>query len=697
MKRERLATVAIAGCIASLLALGAVGSMVTGFSLTLERGTLVVGGCVLAAFGAAFALQWRGGSLGLLLLAGGIAWRLWRQGEAADQFLQLLTRMSHLYAMAYGWDALQLTALPWDAGAADLPMLILGGCIAAVTAWTVTRGESALFALPLPLLLLFSCLVVTDTVPAPACLFAVCLGMLVLLLTSRVRSFSQSQGNRLTLMIALPITLALLALFWAIPQEGYVNRSGEVRERILTWIETVPQDTENANQFLASITPNRAPDRLDLASLGPRNPSDTPVLDVTAEVGGTLYLRGQDYDGYDGFGWSATENRVENFGYDGLDLGQVTVQTRSRLGELYLPYYPSGGRSLVGGRLDNSQLYTEYTFHRTGLPELWRESIASGGDYPFVPETSSRYLALPEVTSSGAQALLASLSLGASATEKAETIGVYVRTSARYDLNPPSMPSGAADFALWFLEEADSGYCVHFATAAVVLLRAAGVEARYVTGYQVRAQQEQTVTATGENAHAWAEYYEPALGVWLVLDATPSAGNPQETPQPLQAVPETTAPTTALTEPPVPASPSESLPSTNEQTPAAPPSATPAWQLPQWLGKILIALAILVIAAGGLEGQRRLRLRLRRRQQTSGAPNARALALWREAEALWRCLDTPIPQDLEQLAQKAKFSQHTLTEQELRRMDTLLTTARIRLMKAPWYARLIHRYLYALY
>lgn len=688
MKGNAWATTAIAGILASLLSLGAVGCVITAFSLPLAGSGVVAGSCVFAAFLTALALGFRGGGLGLLALGGGMAWYLWRQG--AEPFLQLITHLSHVYDNAYGWGILQLTDR--YGGPLDLPMAVLGAAIAVTAAWTVRRGENALFAVSLPLLALLTCLVVTDTVPAAGCLFLLCWGMLLLLLTSRVRSFDHGQANRLTALIALPTFLFLLVLFWAVPQEGYVNRSAAFRERVINWFDGLTQSGEVS--AVPSITPNRSPDRLDLAALGPRQVSQAPVLDVTADVGGSLYLRGLDYDVYDGTGWSAAPNRVEELACRGLDLGRVTVRTYGRMGEVYLPYYPGGGRSLVGGRLDNSQLYTEYTFSRTGLPELWQESLSSGQTYPLAPEPQADYLALPETTRPGAEAILAGLTLGTSATDRATAIGAYVRTCARYDQNAARMPDGTPDFALWFLEEADRGYCVHFATAAVVLLRAAGVEARYVTGYQVQALPGVTATATGENAHAWAEYYEPALGVWMVLDATPSDDAQGSAAQPPEA-PETAPTVAAETQ-----GAETEAPRTERPEPApgeAEPSEPASRRLPGWLGKLTTGVLLLAAALGAVEGQRRLRLRLRRRRQSAGSPNVRALRRWREAERLWKCLRSPVPQELLELAQRAKFSQHTLTDQELSRMDALLTAARVRLMKAPWYARLIHQYIFALY
>ena len=89
-----------------------------------------------------------------------------------------------------------------------------------------------------------------------------------------------------------------------------------------------------------------------------------------------------------------------------------------------------------------------------------------------------------------------------------QTIADKVRETASYNLSPSIMPDTAEDFAMWFYQEAEEGYCVHFATTAAVLLRAAGVPARYVTGYvvNVRANREESVSS--RQAHAWVEYFD---------------------------------------------------------------------------------------------------------------------------------------------------------------------------------------------
>ena len=66
----------------------------------------------------------------------------------------------------------------------------------------------------------------------------------------------------------------------------------------------------------------------------------------------------------------------------------------------------------------------------------------------------------------------------------------------------------------------------------------------------------------------------------------------------------------------------------------------------------------------GLIGSRWLRLWLRQRR-IRGTANQQALALWRELERLARHSGAQLPPELKALAQRARFSQHSLTAEEL--------------------------------
>jgi hypothetical protein len=81
----------------------------------------------------------------------------------------------------------------------------------------------------------------------------------------------------------------------------------------------------------------------------------------------------------------------------------------------------------------------------------------------------------------------------------------------------------------WFLERRPAAHCEFFASAAVVMLRRAGIPARYVTGYVAAERNKHGGywIARQRDAHAWAEAYVPGTG-WVVVECTPAAGVPQE-------------------------------------------------------------------------------------------------------------------------------------------------------------------------
>ena len=105
----------------------------------------------------------------------------------------------------------------------------------------------------------------------------------------------------------------------------------------------------------------------------------------------------------------------------------------------------------------------------------------------------------------------------------ADSVARYVRRSATYSLHPEITPDDE-DFALHFLQTAESGFCIHFATAATMMLRALDIPARFTTGYVVNVSPDQTgqpIVITDSNAHAWVEVFYDGIG-WLYLEVTPS-------------------------------------------------------------------------------------------------------------------------------------------------------------------------------
>ncbi|MDP1524282.1 MAG: DUF3488 and transglutaminase-like domain-containing protein [Rhodocyclaceae bacterium] len=87
-----------------------------------------------------------------------------------------------------------------------------------------------------------------------------------------------------------------------------------------------------------------------------------------------------------------------------------------------------------------------------------------------------------------------------------------------YTLQPPLMGQHVADE---FLFDHKRGFCEHFASAFVILMRAADVPARVVTGYQggERNPVDDTWVIRQSDAHAWAEVWLETQG-WVRVDPT---------------------------------------------------------------------------------------------------------------------------------------------------------------------------------
>ena len=88
-----------------------------------------------------------------------------------------------------------------------------------------------------------------------------------------------------------------------------------------------------------------------------------------------------------------------------------------------------------------------------------------------------------------------------------------------YTLSPPQYPGQDAFDGFWF--DGRAGFCEHYASAYVYLMRSAGIPARLVGGYlggEVN-QVSGHLIVRQYDAHAWAEFYDETLG-WFRVDPT---------------------------------------------------------------------------------------------------------------------------------------------------------------------------------
>ena len=90
-----------------------------------------------------------------------------------------------------------------------------------------------------------------------------------------------------------------------------------------------------------------------------------------------------------------------------------------------------------------------------------------------------------------------------------------------YTLEPPLLGQHTVDE---FLFETRAGFCEHYASAFAFLMRAAGVPARIVTGYQGGELNpiDNIITVRQSDAHAWTEVFLGSRG-WVRVDPTAAA------------------------------------------------------------------------------------------------------------------------------------------------------------------------------
>lgn len=99
-----------------------------------------------------------------------------------------------------------------------------------------------------------------------------------------------------------------------------------------------------------------------------------------------------------------------------------------------------------------------------------------------------------------------------------ERILAFFRASFRYSFEPPALGQNSVDEFLWQTQE---GFCEHFASSFVVMMRAAGIPARVVAGYMGGEYNpaENYMVVHQYDAHAWAEVWLQGRG-WVRVDPT---------------------------------------------------------------------------------------------------------------------------------------------------------------------------------
>lgn len=280
--------------------------------------------------------------------------------------------------------------------------------------------------------------------------------------------------------------------------------------------------------------------------------------DQLSEALTPLYLRSLVYDRYLGSGWASRDTEIVDYVPGDLI---PSAESNARFIRQQVQFVEDIGGFMytlgtplsadqdfrIAWRIqdDQSQVYDIFgatvngdTYRADSLVQIHSidELRLAGQNYP--TWIIGRYMSLPD--SVPEEVLTLARDLTATETnpyDRAVAIESYLRQFP-YTLNVTIGPAGV-DITEYFLFRLQKGYCDYYATAMVVLARAAGMPARYVVGY-IGEHYDESINAyviTADQAHAWPEIYFPEYG-WIQFE--PTAGRPaiERPPESLPALPE---------------------------------------------------------------------------------------------------------------------------------------------------------------
>lgn len=162
---------------------------------------------------------------------------------------------------------------------------------------------------------------------------------------------------------------------------------------------------------------------------------------------------------------------------------------------------------------------TEYQVISAATKITSNQLIEAGVDYP--AEISAAYLQLPDSLPERVRSLAQRIASGAETPyEKTLKIQSYLRENYTYDTSAAEAPEGR-DAVDYFLFDAPTGFCSHYASAMTVMLRAEGIPSRVAAGYAMGEYdfERQSFRVPESAAHAWVEVYFPGYG-WVEFEPT---------------------------------------------------------------------------------------------------------------------------------------------------------------------------------
>jgi len=347
----------------------------------------------------------------------------------------------------------------------------------------------------------------------------------------------QNRIRGIVLYVNLSLVALLLALLFA--GEGKPRGSSVVDDGMYPFFRKKITDVFPDFPLIYSV-PGYGFSFDETSSLGGR-PILSPagIFEIAGGFTSPLYLRIRSFDKYDGKTWRISElpeESQEAESQEALESAYPVVQSNQKEPDevqikVLTEYY-----SYLPHTLNTRQIRLERTvpplkYGNWDIGFLLERPVKkddsiylqiSKPDANPLLANQTPYLQIPSDLPEEIIDLASRISIGA---PDAETILMrikhYLAINYSYDLEDES-EGGYTDFVQSFLFNTLSGYCVHFATAFIILARLNEIPARYATGFLVtRKDPDKPTRVSGLASHAWPEIWLDGQG-WTSWEATPA-------------------------------------------------------------------------------------------------------------------------------------------------------------------------------
>ena len=295
-------------------------------------------------------------------------------------------------------------------------------------------------------------------------------------------------------------------------------------------------------RWLSSFSRHRfdaTQNRTTLGSLGRLKASGKIVIRLEAIEGAPPpLLREASYRVYKRRAWYAelTENDFERVSWDTNETTYVLLRDKTNSAKVNIACYLPGGNALLPlptgcGRLENLMAYILQKNALGAVLERGPGLVAfdawfgPGATIDQPPDTNLD-LALPPREVPALNRVAAELNLnGQKPDEAVRTISRFFAEDFSYSTwqDPVNQAWTNESPLTRFLLSSRKGHCEYFASAGVLLLRRAGIPARYAVGWAVHEGAGGKYVVRQRDAHAWCLVWDKKSAHWRDCDFTPGS------------------------------------------------------------------------------------------------------------------------------------------------------------------------------